>query len=237
MPSQVDPDTLLVVLFRNRAQINENKTRLAGRPIYDDTEEVEIRAPGSKNTSVHPVWEVSHWETDPHTGRQFQVTYAERFKRQYDQFKAHAVQTASGTPLSLAPFLTEARRAELRALNIYTIEALAAVDGQELKNLGHGGREMKNQAEEFIAVAATRAPDMQIKAELESMKARLAVLQEDNEMLKRNQPVSGEAMFDEMTNDQLKDYIATHTGVAPVGALGRKTLLRSAMDAKPTKAA
>ena len=32
-----------------------------------------------------------------------------------------------------------------RALNLYTVEQLAAIDGQELKNLGPGGRELKNQ--------------------------------------------------------------------------------------------
>ena len=69
---------------------------------------------------------MSHWSDDPVTGEQTQVTYAERFQHQYRQFKTAAAQTKTGTPLDHAPFLTEGRRAELRAQNIYTVEALAA---------------------------------------------------------------------------------------------------------------
>ncbi len=108
---------------------------------------------------MFPATAFSHWEIDPQTGEQAKVTYAERFQRQYQQFKAHATQTKSGTPLAYAPFLTEARRAELRAQNIYTVEALAAIDGQELKNLGPGGRELKNAAMEYIEEAKARAPN------------------------------------------------------------------------------
>mgnify|MGYP003694582783 CR=1 FL=1 len=50
----------------------------------------------------------------------------------------------------MAPFLTEARKSELKGQNIYTVEALAVIEGAELKNLGPGGRDMKNQAIEYI---------------------------------------------------------------------------------------
>jgi len=49
---------------------------------------------------------VSHWGIDPQTGEQVKITYAERFSRQYQQFKAHSTQTKSGTPINHAPFLT-----------------------------------------------------------------------------------------------------------------------------------
>jgi hypothetical protein len=74
------------------------------------------------------------------------VTYAEVYNEQYRKFKAGQQQTVSGTPLSEAPFLTEGKRRELRALNIHTVEQLAGLDGANLKTLGMGGREWKNQA-------------------------------------------------------------------------------------------
>ena len=46
-----------------------------------------------------------------------------------------------------------------------------------------------------------------------------------------------EAMFNDMTYEQLVDYVTTHTGTAPVGNNSRKTLTRMAMNAKPSKAA
>ena len=39
MPHAINnPDDLLIVLFKNLALENEDKTKLAGRPIFDDVE-------------------------------------------------------------------------------------------------------------------------------------------------------------------------------------------------------
>src|SRR5262245_13888231 len=145
-----DPDAILVATFRMFPQPNEAKSLVEGRLICDDIELCEIRAPGSRDVKAFPAHVRSHWSVDPYTGLNIEVSYAQRFKRQYEQFKAHAQQTKTGTPLAYVPFLTEARRAELRALNIYTIEALAEVEGAELKNLGYQGRDLKNRAIEYI---------------------------------------------------------------------------------------
>jgi hypothetical protein len=228
-----DPDDALVALFKHHANHNEAKSIIAGRPIFDDVEVVEIRKPGSKDYSVHPATEFSHWDVDPITGSQVKVTYAERFQRQYQQFKAKAAQTKSGTPLEHAKFLTEGRRAELRAQNIYTVEALATIDGQELKNLGPGGRELKNAAMEYIEESKASVPSMAMQAELEALRAKNAVLQEDLEAAK----ASGEGEFRDMNLEQLREFITAHTGHAPIGTANRKTLVRMAMEARPEKVA
>jgi hypothetical protein len=234
MPMQ-DPDAPLVAVFKHHANPNEAKSLSAGRLICDDVEVCEIRIPGSRNTTVVvPATAFSHWAVDPNTGGQVKISYAERFARQYQQFKLQQAQTKAGTPLSHAPFLTEARRAELKALNIYTVEALAHLDGQELKNIGPGGRDLKNQAEAFIAESLKSVPNLALQAELEALRAKNAVLQEDLEAAKSNRV---DAEFETMTLDQLRDYIAANTGHAPHGAIQRKQLLRMAMDARPEKAA
>ena len=230
-----DPDAALVATFRNHAVRNEAKSVAEGRPIYDDIEVVEIRMPGNRTGApIFPAHAVSHWVTDPRTGEQTKITYAERFRHQYQQFKAVQQQTKTGTPLDHAPFLTEARRSELRALNVYTVEQLALVDGAELKNLGTGGREMKNRAQEYIEESKTRAPNLQMQAELEALRARNALLEEDNEAMKKR---SGDGQFEDMTDEQIRSYIQSNTGHAPQGNLARKTLLRMAIDARPSKAA
>jgi len=223
-----DPDDALVAIFKHHAIKNEGKSIKEGRPIYDDMEIVEIRFAGSRSVSVFPAMAFSHWKNDPDTGEQTKVTYAERFPRQYRQFKEQTAQTKAGTPLGHAPFLTEARRAELRALNIYTVEALAHVDGQELKNLGHGGRELKNKAQEYIAESKQNAPNMAMAAELEALKARNAVHEDD---AKAKAEKSAEP-FDDMTLDMLRDFIQTNTGHAPHGSINRKTLVRMATEAQ-----
>ena len=58
------------------------------------------------------------------------------------------------------------------------------VDGQELKNLGPGGRDLKNRAMEWIDESKTNAPNLQLQAELEAERAKNQVLQDDLESLK-----------------------------------------------------
>jgi hypothetical protein len=229
-----DPDASLVALFKHMAIKNEAKSIAAGRPIFDDIEVCEIRIPGSRNMSVHPATERCQWQDNPESGEQTPITYAERFARQYQQFKMQLVQTKSGTPLQHAPFLTEARRAELRAQNIYTVEALAAIDGQELRNLGQGGRELKNKAQDYIEEGLKSAPNLQLQAELETTRARNVLLEEDVERMKKLLPKDE---FDAMTLEQLRDYVISNTGQTPHGTLPRKTLLQMAVAARNDKAA
>jgi hypothetical protein len=230
MPAYKDPDDNLVALFKYKAEKNEAKTLQAGRPIFDDVEVCEIRSPGSKDVKVFPSTALSTvWVTDPETGEQRQQSYAERFSHQYRQFKEKAAQTKSGTPLEHAPFLSAGRRAELRALNVYTVEALADIEGAELKNLGPGGRDMKNQAIAFIEASLQSAPNLQLQAELEVLRARNQVLEEDLQ--------AARAATDEyaaMSDAQLRDFVVANTGGIPLqGNPNRKTLVRMAQAADP----
>lgn len=231
-----DPDTALVPVFKNIPLKHGAKSLEAGRPIYEDVEHVELRASGTRNYGVYPATEFSHWEVNPETGEQTKVTYAERFSRQYRQFKEKQQQTKVGTPLDHAPFLTDARRAELRAQNIYIVEQLAEIDGQELKNLGVGGRDMKNRAIEWLADAKSSAPNLQLQAELEALRARNQILEEDVANMKQRATAT-EAQFADMSDEAIRQFIQTHTGHAPQGDLPRKMLVRMATDVRPNKAA
>jgi hypothetical protein len=151
--------------------------------------------------------------------------------------------------LASVPFLTEARRAELRAQNLYTVEALAAIDGPELKNLGPNGRSFKNSAIDYIAESRAGAPDWQMRAKLEAAEARNAILEEDLARAKNIRPVSGsgasqenttpsapDGPFADMSTEQLRDYITTNKGQAPLGSMNRKTLIRLAQEAQTENA-
>jgi hypothetical protein len=229
MAIQIKGDEKLVALFKYLAVKNEGKSADAGRLVCDDIEVCEIRAPGSRNVSVFPALSVSHWSGDIYGGDQVKVTYAERFAHQYRQFKAEQAQTKSGTPLSVAPFLTEGRRAEMRAQNIYTVEQLAGIDGQELKNLGINGRDLKNRALEYIEETKNNAPNLKLADELEQIRARNAILEEDMKLLKARSAVTE---FEEMTEEQLREFVKSHTGTAPKGDVPRKVLVRMAKDSQ-----
>jgi hypothetical protein len=227
--SQKLGDDALVPLFRNDPQPNKVKSDREGRPVFDDVEVVDVRYPGSRNYGTYPANQMSCWITDPYSGEQRPITYAERFQRQYRQFKEHQAQTKSGTPLDYAGFLTEAKRAELRAQNIYTVEVLAEIEGAELKNLGPGGREFKDRAAQYIANGRSNVPNLELKAEVEALRASMQVLEDDNTALKARL-TSPEAQFEAMTPEQLREYIKVNTGHAPAGILPKKNLVRLAME-------
>lgn len=235
MTIQQDPDASVVALFKIMATKNEAESVRQNRPVFEDMEVVELRYPGSRNVGCYPATGFSHWITSPLDGSQQPISYAERFSRQYRQFKSESIQTKSGTPLDYGRFLTEARRAELRAQNIYTIEALAAIDGAELKNLGMNGRDLKNKAIEYLEETRAGAPNSQMLAELEALRARNALLEED---VRRGGPLPSDDFapthgdrFDGMNIEQLREFVTTNTGQAPLGSSNRRTLLRLARDA------
>jgi hypothetical protein len=180
-----DDKTGVTPIFKSIAILNEAKTRELGRKFFDDWDVVEIRFAGSPNYSVHPATGFSHWEVDDESGEQVQVSYAERWPRQYRQFRSKETQTKSGTPIDLAPFLTEGQKAGLKAMQVYTLEALAHLDGQELKNVGQGGREWKNQAIDYIERGSNEAIIGQQRAEIDDLKAKLQVA-EDNARYAQN---------------------------------------------------
>lgn len=231
-----DPDAALIVLFRYHSDKNEARSATEGRPIFEDKEVCDIRSPGSRNYPTMPAHERSHWRVDPFTGTQVEVTYAERFPRQYEQFRQHMVQTKSGTPLEYAPFLSPGRRNELHAQNVYTVEQLAIVEGQELKNLGPGGREQKNQAMDYLAGSKDNAQNTMLAAELEAMRAKNMALEQDLAATRKAAEAAGE-QFDEMTVEQLREYIRVNTGHEPQGQPNRRSLTRMALEARPSKVA
>jgi hypothetical protein len=234
MPLIQNPDDVLIVIFHDDAVPNPSKTAAAGRPMFDDREVCEIRTPGSRDIKFFPAHAQADWVTDPLTGEQTRRTYAEKFSRQYLQFKAKVAQTRTGTPLALASFLTAGKRLELQALSIYTVEALAHIDGQELKNLGFGGRELKLKAEQYIEDAKGGVEARQALQKVEALEAKLQALQADNDKLRVNGTARAvvDELFVEMTPEQLRAYVEAQTGHAPHGSLPRNVLEGMAMSVR-----
>lgn len=171
-------ESLTLALFETHSTKNDAKSREAGRPIFDDMIVCKLKFAANKQTvGVFPAHEIFKWHTDPVTGEKEPLTYALAFPDQYRAFMAGEVQIASGTPLSELPFMTQGKRLELKAINILTAEALAAVDGGALKMLGIGGRALKEQAQAYLDSAAGTADVSKMAAENADLRERLAALE------------------------------------------------------------
>jgi hypothetical protein len=241
--AEVIPSANLVVpRFYNLPVINEAGSAKHGRPIYEDKEICELRFSGNRMTvGVFPAHEVFRKYRDPETGEVTEITYAIEYRDQYLKFKNNETQELSGTPLSELPFLTQSKRLELKALNIHTAEALAALDGQPLKQLGMGGRELKVQAQTYLENAKGSADVLQLARTNAALEARIAQLEgrattpaegtgddyvPDEPAAVPEKP--GTSPFAIMAADDIKNWIADATGERPKGNPSHATLVARA---------
>lgn len=217
-----------------------HETRKQGRPIFKDAEFVEVRFAGDKQR-VHVAPAHEAFKRDKHTNEP--ITYAMEYAPLYQKFKEGLVQDGGGTPLDELTFLTAAKRSELRALNIKNAEALAALDGEPLKRLGMGGRELKNQAAAYLEKASGSAVEARLAAENETLKTQMEAMQAQIAELMAGgkgatapapaeTPVETEAAspFAEFDDEDIRNWLKDG-GFEVDGRWNRKTLLGKADEA------
>lgn len=215
-------------------EIVEDKvaSREAGRPIMREEERIEYRIAGNRSFNFHDLAHGFHETKNGET-----ITHAMRFPAEYRKFKETGGNTASGTPLQNLPGLTPVQISTCKALSIYSIEALASVDGFMLKSLGPSGHKLKQAAEKYLGAAGGQIDATRIFAELEAVKAeneRLARLVQGS----RPEPVdqtddgepeiageSSDALYAGIDDDGLKARITELTGQGVRGRPSRATLI------------
>jgi hypothetical protein len=171
-------ENLTIATFKVHSVKNEAQSKKEGRPIYDDMPVCELKFAANKQTvGVFPAHEVFRWHTDPSAGEREPLTYALAYPDQWRKFLSGEAQVASGTPLSELTFIAQGKRLELKALNIHTAESLAAVDGNALRQLGQGGRTLKEQAQAYLERSAGTADVSALAAENVELRERLAALE------------------------------------------------------------
>ena len=157
-----EEDKKLSVVFFTDDMLNEQKSKAAGRPIYDPVERCEIRIPGSPDVQRPVV-------TDKER---------QRFPRQYAAFKAATSQDAvSGTPLKEWPWMSTSQVKELAHFGIRTVEHLAGLADGAIQQLGPGWLQMRQHARDWLLKAESSAPLVALRAENESLKQRLETLE------------------------------------------------------------
>lgn len=265
MPAQSPNQHQVVPLFRVHTSYNDAKSKKAGRPIYDETEVCELRFPANRKTiGVYPAHEPFKYAENDY-GFKEPVTYAMEYSAQYKQFKDGHAQTMTGTPIEELSFLTASKRLELKALNIYTAEQLAALDGQPLKQLGMSGRSLKDQASAYLEAAQGSADVTRLAAEnaelremMKRMQAQIANLAsadpspaepvhsdddgEDSPPISARLTVQAAVAasdvaseFSDWADADIKEWIRDETGATPRGNPSHATLVAMADQIKVQK--
>ena len=209
--------------FMEIAVENIPQSFIQKKAVYKNIEVVQVRFPG--DTRYSPVF-----PTDAMWFRQGNevFTYAERFADQYQKFLSGDDQEASGTPLeALNSYgMTPELKSFCRSMKIYSVEAIHNIEGGPLKNLGMRGNRLKEMARAYYAEFANSEATL---GELEKLRARIAELEAEKVPTQEfNGHTSDQVSeFANMTDDELKEAIAEHTGARPRGQPSRETLIRS----------
>ena len=217
--------------FFNEPVLNPERTRAEGRPVYDDTEMVELIIPGDRLTrGIFLANEPSIY--DKETGGY--ISRAQLFDDAYKAFKRGEHRAVTGTPLEMWPVLTRARVMEIKAAGILSVEELASVSDSILGRLGMGARDEREQARAWLA-AAKGSAEVQAQAtriaQLEDMVQKLPAAQGQAPAPEAAQPEPVEKAISDCSDDELKAFIKDRKGSAPRGTPSRDTLERLAIEA------
>lgn len=227
-----DREISLTPVFKIIEVENVPKSETAGYAVMEMIEGVEVRFAGQKNYSPFFPSD-AFWKRE---GNKV-FTYAERWPDQFRAFKEGNPQEANGTPLEmLRPYgITPEQLSLCRALRIYSIEALHALEGQGVKNLGMNSNKLKDAAR---AWTAERDKNLGNYDEIESLKAEIAALraamplpiQEPTPAQVEQAIQIADDQFEAFSDDEIKVWITDATGARPKGNPSRATLLNIARE-------
>lgn len=162
-----DADTAIPRFYRDK-DLNGFKSNEAGRPVFDDVERVEIIVPGEKlSMAVERV----------------KQTHRDRWPTQYAAFKANLEVAAEGWPLEEWPPLSPAQVANLKSLNIATVEQLAQISDTALDKIGMGARSLRDKAQAALSNATAGEALGKATARAERAEAELSTLKANYEDL------------------------------------------------------
>lgn len=142
---------------------NHAKSAEEGRPIFEDVEFIEIMIAGDAKSQVESKVSQKH---------------IDRWPREYEAFKNGLEATVTGTPITEWPAITASRAAELKALKIFTVEALAEIPDTAIQRIGMGGRDLVTKAKAYIEAAKDGAAVERYAKDNESLRNEVDMLKE-----------------------------------------------------------
>jgi len=155
-------DKRLHVTFYSRAVPNRFRTQEEGRPVYEQKDYIRLMVPGDRN------YELDVPATDH---------YQQRFPDQWTRYKRGLSESMDGTPLESWPALNVAQVAELRAMNVTTVDQLAVMPDQLAQKM-MGNFKLREKAQAFLEAAKGTAQASKLEAELKKRDDDIAQMRE-----------------------------------------------------------
>lgn len=162
-----DADKNLAVKFYAEPTKDEQRSIEEGRPIFTDTEMIEIRVRGDRNNIVQRIAR----DDD-----------RRRFRDAYLAFKDNKEQEQTGTPLKEWPLITKSLVEELKYFSFFTVEQLAEASDSVCSKMA-GLQTYKQKAKLWLEHAKGAAPLEKQAEQIKQLEAALEVANQNNAAL------------------------------------------------------
>lgn len=161
----------VLAVFHNRPVQDERASQIEGRPVFKSEAYVKILIPGDARAIQIERLNEGH---------------KRRWPKVWEAFQAKQTGVVDGTPIEQWPLLTAVQVATLRAQGIVTVEQLAGVTDSRL-TMGLP-RDLRTRAQQWLqgpseTEKALRRENAEMKEQIQSMSARLDLLQKTLERL------------------------------------------------------
>lgn len=161
----------------------------AGRPIFKDQDFVQIQTPGDTKTLIERI------------ARKQDI---ERFPRAWQAYKTGKEAVLEGTPIEEWALITKSQAMELKGVGIMTVEILAETSDTHIQKLGPGYMKLKVRAGEYLDSADVDAKATAWAREKELLEERIALLEQENTILREAQQPVAKVESEKKTKDKGK---------------------------------
>ena len=164
-----DPNDNCRPMFRWEAKQNSAKSKVEGRPNFDQVPFVTIMSPGDNKNVIDAKVNDDH---------------KSRWPRQWEAFQKGSEQPLNGTPINEWPALNMAQVAELKALNIFSIEQLANLDDRGTQEMT-GLVTLKQQAQAHLAVGKDDGVIYEALDKVDKLTEEISAMRAENKELRQ----------------------------------------------------
>lgn len=177
------------VTFKTETIEDVKRTKAEGRMCFKDQDYAVSTVPGDKGNNIYAIEAFfEKKEAEMQNGR-IHPEWLRKWRADYELYKQGKEIPLDGTPIKGWKLLSGAQQEELIRLNVRTVEALANLNDDGIKNFGMGAIEARRRARAWIEQNQSKEKDTLLLADLmrqvESLTGTVKSLSEKNEELEK----------------------------------------------------
>lgn len=209
-----------------------------GRYVGRDVDYALVTAPYSKDIFIQPVDEWMQNLLNEVQAERFPKSWFDRFREDYNKWKAGEEMPLRGTPIRGWLALSPAQQEMLIRMNVLTVEDLAIINDEGIQRIGPGGIELKYKAQAALQAANSTGPlvmeNAHLKVSVSNLSTEVETLKGQVEKLLNAQnndrtatvvpAITASDLLEEPTHDELvAAYTAKH-GKPPHHRMADRTI-------------